>query len=355
MKKTGKKIIVAVLCLLLVVGCAGYAMFHDEVKSISTLEKVDDHPLYTMEYSADYGLDEFLEKGAKSDAELTEFVIQQVLKGIPLKINIPSLGCSTFLAENSENDGYLFGRNFDMDYSPAVLVHTKPANGYASLSMVNLGFIGYNKDKLPDGFSKSLLTLAVPYAPLDGINEKGLAVGVLLIPTVPTNQDTGKVDITTTTAIRMMLDKCASVEEAVEMLEEYDMHSSANSCYHFQIADADGKSVVVEYINNEMKIVKPDNNYQCATNFLLTPGDYDFGKGQDRYQILEDTLTKKEGKLNQNEAMELLSSVAQDPHKNDQGKISETQWSCVYDLKEKSVTISMAQDYKHSYTYYVDE
>lgn len=53
--------------------------------------------------------------------------------------------------------------------------------------------------------------------------------------------------------------------------------------------------------------------------------------------------------------MELLSSVAQDSHKNDQEKNSETQMSCVYDLKEKSVTISMAQDCKHLYTYYVDE
>ncbi len=42
----------------------------------------------------------------------------------------------------------------------------------------------------------------------------GLAVGVLLIDTEPTNQETDKVDITTTTAIRMMLDRCATVDEA---------------------------------------------------------------------------------------------------------------------------------------------
>ena len=59
------------------------------------------------------------------------------------------------------------------------------------------------------------MTLAAPYAPLDGMNEKGLAVGVLLIDTKPTNQNTKKVDITTTTAIRLMLDKAKNVDEAL--------------------------------------------------------------------------------------------------------------------------------------------
>lgn len=354
MKKILKRIVIVVMTLVLALTIAGYAVFHNELTSLSSLKKVDNHPLYTMEYTADYGLDRFMETGASSDEELTQFVIKQVLKGLPLTIKIPNLGCSTFLAENTEG-GYLFGRNFDMDYSPAILVRTAPKNGNASLSMVNLAFLGYGEDNLPDSFKSSLLSLAVPYAPLDGINEMGLAVGVLLIPTEATDQKTDKVDITTTTAIRMMLDTCSNVNEAVKMLSQYDMHSSANSCYHFQIAYAAGNSVVVEYIDNEMKIVEKEGNYQCATNFLLTPGKYDFGKGYDRYEILDTTLKEKEGKLTSNAAMNLLSSVAQAPHKTDDDKISETQWSCVYDLNEKSVTISMKQDYSKSYTYYVNE
>lgn len=50
------------------------------------------------------------------------------MKGLPLSIKIPDLGCSTFIAQN-KNSGYLFGRNFDMDYSPSVLVKTKPKMG----------------------------------------------------------------------------------------------------------------------------------------------------------------------------------------------------------------------------------
>ena len=56
--------------------------------------------MYTMDYSADYGLDEFLEKGASNDKELVEFVGNHVMKGLPLSIKIPDLGCSTFIAQN---------------------------------------------------------------------------------------------------------------------------------------------------------------------------------------------------------------------------------------------------------------
>ena len=47
-----------------------------------------------------------------------------------------------------------------------------------------------------------------------------------------------------------------------------------------------GKSVVVEYVNDEMKVVYPDKNYQCATNFLLTQPDAEFNFGQDATKLL---------------------------------------------------------------------
>lgn len=40
-------------------------------------------------------------------------------------------------------------------------------------------------------------------------------------------QDTGKLDLTTTTAVRLLLDKASDVEEALELLSQYAMHASA--------------------------------------------------------------------------------------------------------------------------------
>jgi hypothetical protein len=69
------------------------------------------------------------------------------------------------------------------------------------------------------------------------VNEKGLSIGVLQLDVEPTHQDNGHTDITTSSAIRLILDRAATVDEAVELLRRYDMHSSANACFHFQIAD----------------------------------------------------------------------------------------------------------------------
>ena len=195
-------ILAAVLVLL--------ALFQAELRTLNTIERVDDTDLFTMTYLGDYGLDDFLAQGgASNDNELLEFLMQKLLKGLPLRFDIPDLGCSTFAAETPEGDA-IFGRNFDMYYSPALFVRTAPEDGYRSISMVNLSYIGFGEDKLPTSLLDSLLTLAAPYVPLDGLNEKGLAVGVLLIDTEPTDQQTDKPDITTTTAIRLLLDRAAS-------------------------------------------------------------------------------------------------------------------------------------------------
>lgn len=258
-RKIVVRVLIALVALVVLAVASIAFMFRNEIATVASIKKVNDYPFYTMTYEGDYGIDEFIAQGgASSDAELIGFVVQHLMKGLPITIELPDLACSTFNATTSEGDA-IFGRNFDLSYSPSMLVRTDPADGYASISMVNLGFLGYGEDKLPDSPTSSITALAAPYAPLDGVNEAGLAVGVLLIDTDPTNQQTDRVDITTTTAIRLMLDKCAMVDEALDLLEQYDMHSSANSCYHFQIADASGDTVVVEYVDNEMSVLDPDD------------------------------------------------------------------------------------------------
>lgn len=343
-KKSFKKILLCFLGVILAIVILAASillfMFRHELKTLSTVNAANGSDFFTMEYSGDYGFDEFLKTGASNDAELIDFVTRQILKGIPLEFSIPDLGCSTFTAASPDGE-QLFGRNFDLSYSPALFVQTKPKDGYKSISMVNLAFLGYGKDKLPNSLAKKIITLAAPYAPLDGVNEKGVAIGVLLIATDATNQQTEKVDITTTTAIRLVLDKAASVDEAVKLLQDYDMHSSAGTSYHFQISDKSGKSVIVEYLDNKFSVIDGD----CATNFLLTPGEfYNFGKGQDRYAILSSTLAEKQNVLDASQAMDLLEAVSQKPIAEKPEK-STTQWSVVYNLEKGTAEIATSMEY----------
>jgi len=352
--KVWKRVLLGVLAVLVILAIGAGCLFRNEIKTANSIQKIDSYGFYTMEYSGDYGFDDFLEVGASNDKELIDFGAKRLLKGLPITIKTPRLGCATFNAITPGGE-YIFGRNFDMYYSPGMLVHTKPDNGYESLSMINLAFLGYKDGYMPDRFFNKMLVLAAPYVPLDGINEKGLAVGVLQLQDKPTRQESGKVDITSTTAIRMLLDKAAPVEEAIALLKKYDMHDSANSCFHYQITDAAGNSAIVEYVDNEMHVLKPDTTYQACANFYLTPGTkYNRGIGQDRYRIVINGLKKKNGVMTARDGMSLLRAARMAawrvPHTN---IICSTQWSAIYNNSSKSVDLVVGQKWGKVYHYSV--
>ena len=332
--------------VIMAAGIFLYALFNKEIKTLSTLSRVENTTLFSMEYRGDYGLDEFLEKGARTDAEVVEFVSKKLLKGLPLEFELPDFGCSTFAAQTPDGD-YIFGRNFDFKPTPILVLKTYPENGYASVSTVDLDFLGYGNHNLPTdaGFLDKAVILASAYAPMDGINEKGLSIAVLQIFDEPTRQSTGKLGLTTSTAIRMVLDKAATVDEAINLLKQYDMNASAGSNYHFQLADASGNTAIVEYIKNEMKILE---QAQCATNFLLTPGQWnDKGEGYDRYDTLKATLGRTKNTLTEQDGMMLLKSVVL----NDEGW--PTQWSAVFNNTRKTINYCIHRDYKKTYSFSV--
>lgn len=354
MKKSGKiikRILLSLVAVVLLAVGGFLAMFNKEISTINSIKKIDDYGLYLMDYKGDYGFDAFLDQGGVStDNELIGFVTQRLLKGLPVKFNIPDFGCSTFLAQTTTGD-WIFGRNYDLDNIPSMIVTTHPDNGYASISVVNLSVLGYTQQKGPDSFMSSVISLAAPYAPMDGMNEMGVSIGVLLIKEEATNQISDKLDITTSTAIRLVLDKAANVEEAIALLENADMHASANSSYHFQIADASGNSVVIEYIDNKIRVIRKESDEnQALTNFLISEERYGSGKGQDRYEVLMNTLNQKQGILSEQEAMDLLQAVSQDKI-NEAGGVTATQWSVVYNNTQKTMMICAGNQFDQVYTF----
>ena len=72
--------------------------------------------------------------------------------------------------------------------------------------------------------------------------------------TAETHQQTDKPDLTTTTAIRLLLDRAATVDEAISLLRQYDMNSSIGLAHPLSLSDASGKRVVVEYVDDEMLV-----------------------------------------------------------------------------------------------------
>ena len=166
----------------------------------SRFEQVDDH-LFLMVYDGDYGFREYLETGKP---------VYSFNRG-----RAPSCTCFTAYEEDSAR---LFGRNFDFPDDPALILYTNPSDGYASISMVDLGYFGYSTDNLPseeNGLENLELT---PLLPFDGMNEHGLTVGMAAVPEAEAPTDPDKITIGEIRVIRMVLDYAKDVEEAIERI-----------------------------------------------------------------------------------------------------------------------------------------
>lgn len=324
-----KRVSFIMACIVLVVIIGAGTLFFNEIRSLFSMRKIDDYPMYQMTYYGDYGFDEFLKTGARSDRDIEKFVTHNLLKGLPIDLGVTGDGCTAFVTQN-ENGEVIFGRNFDFEYTPSMQLITTPRDGYKSVSTVNLTFAGYSADNLPNGVSlNSFLTLATPFLPFDGVNEKGVAIALLAVPEIDYSNDENKVTLNTTTAIRLVLDKAADVEQAVELLENYNIYFSAGVNCHYLIADASGNSVIVEYWDGKMQTVTVAKDYQIASNFIAY-NDLNIGDGYDefeRYNKVKERIESNGGMLSEEQAIDLLKEIG--CYYNGEDKL---QWSVIYNL-----------------------
>lgn len=315
---------------------------------LSEITKLTDG-LSGVRYDGDYGFDEYLgQGGASSDSEVMKFLVRNLLsKASNMEYRGNVFGCSTLSVKSLDGES-LFGRNFDWDKCEALVVNTHPDNGYASISTVNMNFIKAGTNTRLEQLPSEMRTIAAIYAPLDGVNEKGLAISVNMIQDSATiNQDTGKPDITTTTAIRLLLDKAANVDEALQLLEQYDMHASMRMMVHFALADTEGRSVVVEYVNNEMIVT----DTPVVTNFYFAVGEKNgIGTEQShtRYDILMERLLENET-MSINQVKDALDSVSKDNFE----EFESTEWSVVFNQSSGEVRYYHRENYENSYTFFV--
>ena len=334
--------------------------------------------LYEIDYNQDYMLDSVMQPGITEQTELFRHIASLLFDNLPAE-NAEvkyGAGCSAFAAQEAEGKGFLMGRNYDFrhftpdnkSYLPtsAILVRTAPEGGKKSISMVDGLNLGFGQGFYNDGETDLSMLMALPYAALDGINEDGFAIGVLALNEKQTNQQTGKQRIGTTVAIRMMLDKASTVREAIEMLKNYDMDMRGNghSNYHFFMADATGDYAIVEYTFDKdrtepkvMEVFTADDSLRCVTNFYVAPSmtgttdGWGSSHGKDRYENLRKTLDEKKHVMKEDEAMQLLEKVSQPPTEE---LTSQTQWSALYNLTEKTLRLTILREYAKEYNFRIE-
>ena len=309
--------VVAVLCIIV------WCMWGREIRTLASLHQVgDNHYLYYMEYKADYDLDEVVARNIDQNAQLLDYVTAKIGKGIPIKGKsaqvadengkLNTFNCTSLQARNAEGDGFLYGRNYDYFANPTLVTLSHPKKGYASLAVSDMSHFGYSLDELPVSFKKKLLCLASIYAPVDGINEKGLCTSIMALPHQPANQQTGHHSVGTSIIMRLWLDRC-------------------------------------------------DRNHLLVTNHLLSPkyrtAEPDPAVGNPnsrswwRYEVAEDYLMQHDGTLTPDQMYECLAAVHWEHLLLPNGKVEVTQYSNIYDQSALTLRLRPWNQYDTVYDF----
>jgi hypothetical protein len=294
--------------------------------SLSSLRKLSDHPIYTMRYVGPYVLaSDFAERyrpGAAGSKEL------------------PAYGCSLFAAVG-DTVAPMFGRNFDWEYSPLLILFLEPETGYRSIISVDLAYLF---DRVIIGrldavsVEELLPVLSAPSLPFDGMNEKGLAIGMASVDYESGyTADPNKRDVGDMCLMREVLESSATVEEAISLLEGINPVSQGGPNMHYLLADRTPAAALVEYVNGAMHVFRSsaDTPWQLGTNFPVVLTD---GRPEGRcwrYDRIGRTLSDQGGDLSSLDAMALLRGVS----------TPITQWSIVYDLAELTAYVVVNRDY----------
>lgn len=351
----------------------------DKIVMVRSLKSVDGGRLMEMDYTQDYHLDKLLDSNVGSFEGLLKFMGDNLLDVVPegMKAMAPVSGCSAFAATDPVTSDKYFGRNYDFCHVEngeevpitALLVRTAPKDGKKSITMCDTYWLGYKAGFYNDGKSDLSMLMGAPYTVLDGMNEDGFAVGILHLLGNPTDQkDPGKKSIWCNVLMRAMLDKAGSVDEAIELARSFNvsMVNPAGGNNHFFLADASGNYAILEYTFEEganveeatpnRMITLTGQEHSYVTNFYVDPAlaqDSFLGglstKGKARYLILNGTLWLNVYKLTYEQSRDLLKSVS--TSSNPEENTSHTQWSALYNLTQRTMDLSILQEFGNKYSF----
>lgn len=353
MLRLGKYLLIA----LVVVAVVLLAVYLTRLKTIGSIEQLsfydDGYDLYRMDIQYAYDLDAIIRRGITDDQSMSDAIVREALPLLPVKIKMPSFGCSAFSLTGTDGAARM-GRNYDFRYdTSAMLVSCAPKDGYRSIAFAALDNISAND---PDAsLVTKFATLTAPFVCLDGINEKGVSIAVLTLDSEPTHQQSGKETIFTTLAIRLVLDRAATTEEAVELLRGYDMYASSGRDYHFYISDASGDGRVVEYDCESETRELVATPIDTVTNFFaiyeerVQPDQKNgiYGHGKERFDAIRAVLAEQSGAYTNATAWAALRAAAQDPNPED--VTSNTQWSIVFNNTDRTAQISLRRHWEDVY------
>ncbi len=333
-------------------------LYGTRLETIASIKQIthrnEPFDLYRMDVRYRYDLDRIIARGVMGDQENIDAILKEALPLAPVHMQAPQFGCSAFTL--SAKDKSLMGRNYDFKLDTStMMVHCAPADGYESIGFAALNNLGADKACSP---KSRFACLAAPFACLDGVNEAGVSIAVLTLDSLPTRQFSSQPVISTPLAIRLVLDRAASTQEAIGLLESYDMFATSGRDYHFYITDATGDGCVVEYDCDDPNRCLTITPVRTVANFYamhaekVVPNQKNgpYGHGRERQIAIENVLDAAPANETPTAtAWQALKAASQEPNPED--VTSNTQWSAIFDNRNLTASIALRRDWDNVYTF----
>lgn len=256
----------------------------------------------------------------------------------------PAGSCSAIVLKN-EQSVYL-AKNFDWTYS----------NGYVIKNLRNISkrtFSGFTNNPVAwtSRYGSISFNQNGKEMPYGGINEKGLAVEMLWLDYTEYRMDPNLPVMNELEWIQYQLDNYSTVAEVLQHLDQFSVYPLKGKI-HYIVADAEGHSIVIEHLGGKIKYESIEaNQCQAITNYDLTTSKNWFANKENakkgnvtqalfRYYKLQEGIERRDLQktLSVQSAMDVLDDVA-----IKKGEFK-TQWSIVYDLKQKSIYFKSAEE-----------
>jgi hypothetical protein len=142
---------------------------------------------------------------------------------------------------------------------------------------------------------------------------------------------------------RMVMDACADVDEALGLIGSVRIWFP-NQGLHWLLADAKGKSVVVEFdLNRKMVVFDREDPYELVTNTALQKGEDYVRRNCWRYRTAEGMLETGIQSITD------LGSVMKAIRPTTGG--SRTVWTCLMDLQARSFEVYYFKEFDRKYEF----
>jgi len=255
--------------------------------------------------------------------------------------------CTTFTFKTPDGQ-IIYGRNFDF---PSGLGH------------VHLNYRGVEKfsfvappEKPTSWISKyGSVTFnqngrELPYG---GMNEAGLIIEQMFHQEAKYPEPDSRAGLTELQWIQYQLDNCATVDEVLKTDAFLRISKNSVATLHFLVADAQGNSAVVEYIDGAMRTYSgsalpysalANCSYETSLDYVekktANPAQAFAGwteNSSGRFKTAAEMIEKVKSVVNNpvEYAFEILTAVSQTPG---------TQWSIVYDITNKTIEYKTAKN-----------